>query len=160
MYGAALEEFKELVNICHDDHNPMLIGGNFNIFIITKTRIKTILTMANRRVDSTYEKLERALATTNWNFKFPLVLVWALERIKSLLDHAPLLIDFVPPSCQAAAISLSSSLVAHQRGLSELIKKVWDMQPRGRMHIQQWNYKITAMRRSLCGWAKHIAGLY
>jgi endonuclease/exonuclease/phosphatase family metal-dependent hydrolase len=48
-------------------------------------------TWASRRQTPTYEKLDRVLASVEWEHKFPLVTVRALTRSGS--DHTPLLID-------------------------------------------------------------------
>jgi endonuclease/exonuclease/phosphatase family metal-dependent hydrolase len=48
-------------------------------------------TRASRRETPTYEKLDRVLASVEWEQKFPLVTVRALSRSGS--DHTPLLID-------------------------------------------------------------------
>jgi hypothetical protein len=48
-------------------------------------------TSANRRETPTFEKLDRILASVEWEQKFPLVLVRALTRSSS--DHTPLLLD-------------------------------------------------------------------
>ena len=57
-------------------------------------------TWANNRSVLTFEKLDRVLVTTDWEYKYPLASVRALERIEALSDHAPLLTDFgeTPPS--------------------------------------------------------------
>ena len=47
----------------------------------------------NNRPVPTYEKLDRVLIDTGWENKYPLVSVRALERIDSLSDHAPILLD-------------------------------------------------------------------
>jgi endonuclease/exonuclease/phosphatase family metal-dependent hydrolase len=48
-------------------------------------------TSARRRSTPTYKKLDRVLASVEWEQKFPLVSVRALTRSGS--DHTPLLID-------------------------------------------------------------------
>jgi endonuclease/exonuclease/phosphatase family metal-dependent hydrolase len=48
-------------------------------------------TWACRRDTPTYEKLDRILASVEWEHKFPLVSVRALTRSGS--DHTPLLLD-------------------------------------------------------------------
>ena len=50
-------------------------------------------TWANNRSMPTYEKLDRVLMDTEWELKFPLVTVRALERIEALSDHAPIILD-------------------------------------------------------------------
>ena len=48
-------------------------------------------TWANSLTDPTYEKLDRVLVTTEWELKYPLVTVHALDR--GLSDHTPLLLE-------------------------------------------------------------------
>jgi hypothetical protein len=48
-------------------------------------------TWANPMVNPTYEKLDRFLMTIEWEFKYPLVSVQALD--KGVSDHTPLLLD-------------------------------------------------------------------
>jgi hypothetical protein len=48
-------------------------------------------TWVNSLPTPTYEKLERVLMTTEWEFKYPLVSVRALDR--GMSDHTPLLLD-------------------------------------------------------------------
>jgi endonuclease/exonuclease/phosphatase family metal-dependent hydrolase len=50
-------------------------------------------TWANSLPEPTYEKLDRVLMSTDWEDKYPLVTVRALERIEDLSDHAPLLLS-------------------------------------------------------------------
>jgi hypothetical protein len=49
-------------------------------------------TWANNLPEPTYEKLDRVLMDSDWEDKFPMVSVRALERIESLSDHAPILL--------------------------------------------------------------------
>jgi endonuclease/exonuclease/phosphatase family metal-dependent hydrolase len=104
--------------MCEVESLPMLLAGDFNILrrkedknnknfnphwpfvfnaIIESLNLREIAlsgrqyTWANRRDNSTYEKLDRVLATVEWEQKFPLVTVRALTRAGS--DHTPLLID-------------------------------------------------------------------
>ena len=108
----------ELVRLCENEPLPMMVGGDFNIIrkpekknndnynprwpimfnaIIESLELKEIelsgrqYTWASRRTDPTFEKLDRILATVEWEQKFPLVSVQALTRTGS--DHTPLLVD-------------------------------------------------------------------
>jgi hypothetical protein len=108
----------ELVRTCDNEEGPLLIGGDFNILrhkedknnenfnghwpfmfnaIIESLDLREIAmsdrqyTWANRRANPTFEKLDRILASVDWENKFPLVFVRALTRSGS--DHTPLLID-------------------------------------------------------------------
>ena len=54
--------------------------------------IGRIFTWENSLSEPTYEKLDRVLMDTDWESKFLLVSVRALERIEDLSDHAPILL--------------------------------------------------------------------
>ena len=100
-----LEFLAELVRICESEILPMLVGRDFNsirwqeeknndnfnacwpfIFnaIIESISLKELqlsgmqYTWANRREVRTYEKLDRFLASVEWEQKFPLVIVHVL----------------------------------------------------------------------------------
>jgi hypothetical protein len=104
--------------MCDSETLPMLLAGDFNILrrpedksnnnfnprwpfifnaIIENLNLREIMltgrqyTWASRRSTPTYEKLDRVLASVEWEQKFPLVAVRALTRSGS--DHTPLLID-------------------------------------------------------------------
>jgi hypothetical protein len=92
----------ELVRTCQDNYLPTLIGDDFNIIRNNKEKNNNIFSdrwsfLFNAVIDSfdlreidltgrqyswanslptpTYEKLDRVLMTTEWEFKFPLVSV-------------------------------------------------------------------------------------
>src|SRR4051812_24256479 len=48
-------------------------------------------TWANSFPTPTYEKLDRVLASVEWEQKYPLVSVYAMQR--AISDHTPLLVD-------------------------------------------------------------------
>ena len=106
----------ELVRICDGETLPLLVGGDFNIIrrqteknnanfnarwptifnaIIESLSLKDLelsgrqFTWASRRNTPTYERLDRFLASVDWEQKYPLVTVQALPRAGS--DHTPLL---------------------------------------------------------------------
>jgi hypothetical protein len=108
----------ELVRICDSPGTPMIIGGDFNILrspmekstgnynakwpiifnaIIDSLNLRELImsgrqfTWASRRQIPTYEKLDRVLASVEWEHKYPLASVRALTRTGS--DHTPLLLD-------------------------------------------------------------------
>ena len=49
-------------------------------------------------MNSTYEKLDRVLMTTEWELKYPLITVHALDR--GVSDHTPLLLETGDPAFQ------------------------------------------------------------
>jgi endonuclease/exonuclease/phosphatase family metal-dependent hydrolase len=109
----------ELVRMCENQTLSMLAEGDFNtirspqeknnnsynahwpfIFtaIIGSLNLREIIlsgrqcTLARRRKTRTYEKLDRVLASVDWEQKYSLVSFRALSR--SVFDHIPLLIDY------------------------------------------------------------------
>ncbi|XP_073359665.1 uncharacterized protein [Aegilops tauschii subsp. strangulata] len=113
-----LEFLADLVLICGSEQLPILVGGDFNIIrrreeknndnfdgrwsfmfntIIEILDLREIelsgrkFTWANALPNPTYEKLDRVLASVEWEQKFPLVTVQALSR--GISDHTPLFVD-------------------------------------------------------------------
>ena len=179
---------KELVNTCRENPHPMLLGGDFNILryqqdknndrfdtrwpflfnaVIDSLDLRELslsgrqFTWANNRSTPTFEKLDRVLVTTDWEFKYPLASVRALERIEALSDHAPLLTDFgqAAPTSNRHQFKFELGWLTRE-GFPELVKKVWQRPTRGDTPIQRWNNRIRALRQFLRGWAKHTAGIY
>ncbi|XP_073359743.1 uncharacterized protein [Aegilops tauschii subsp. strangulata] len=107
------EFLADLVRICGSEQLPILVGGDFNIIrrreeknndnfdgrwsfmfntIIESLDLREIelsgrkFTWANAMPNPTYEKLDRVLASVEWEQKFPLVR-FRLSRAKSLITH-------------------------------------------------------------------------
>lgn len=107
----------DLVRVCGDERLPIIVGGDFNIIrrqeeknndnfngrwsfmfnmIIESFDLREIelcdrqFTWDNSLPIPTYEKLCRVLTSVDWEQKFPLVTIRALQR--AISDHAPLLI--------------------------------------------------------------------
>jgi hypothetical protein len=59
--------------------------------------IKRQFTWANSMPDPTYEKLNRVLMDANWESKFPLVSIRALDRIERFSNHDPILMTTGTP---------------------------------------------------------------
>jgi exonuclease III len=107
----------EMVQTCSKENLPLLVGGDFNIIrnpseknneryddrwpflfnaIIDGLNLREIemsgrkYTWANAREVPTFERLDRVLASTEWEERFPLSTVVALTR--EISDHTPLLL--------------------------------------------------------------------
>jgi hypothetical protein len=116
-------------------------------------------TWASRRETPTYEKLDRALASVEWEQKFPLVTVRALPRSGS--DHTPLLIDAGIQAHVSNKPRFSFELSwLQQEGFYELIATEWAAGPVGKTPIQTRQNKIRHLRQFLRGWAKNVSGKY
>lgn len=72
---------------------PFLFNAVIDSFDLREIRQYT---WANSLPQSTYEKLDRILMITEWEFKYPLVTVQALDR--GVSNHTPLLLDTGTPS--------------------------------------------------------------
>jgi hypothetical protein len=55
-------------------------------------------TCSNNFPELTYKKLDRVLIDTDWEHKFPIVSVRALEHIEGLSVHAPIVLTMRTPS--------------------------------------------------------------
>ena len=82
-------------------------------------------TFANSLPDPTYEKLDRVLMTTEWEFKYPIVTMHALDR--GVSDHAPLLLETGDPSFtgHAKQFKLELSWLSHE-DVKERVTEFWN----------------------------------
>jgi hypothetical protein len=116
-------------------------------------------TWASRRTTPTYEKLDRVLASVEWEQKFPMVSVRALTRSGS--DHTPLLIDAGIRAHVGNKSRFSFELSwLEQEGFYDLVAAEWAAGPVGKTPIQTWQNRIRHLRRFLRGWAKNLSGKY
>ena len=116
-------------------------------------------TWANSLADPTYEKLDRALMTSEWEFKYPMVTVHALDR--GVSDHAPLFLDTGDPSFTGTAkqFKMELSWLTHNE-FKERVIEIWN-KPVGRHNsVQHWDRKMGALKKHLRGWARHHHGMY
>jgi response regulator RpfG family c-di-GMP phosphodiesterase len=116
-------------------------------------------TWANSLPDPTYEKLDRVLMDTDWEDKFPLVTVRALEHIERLSDHAPILLSTGTPRPICRKQFKFELGWLHRDGFHDMVKKVWERPVRGHSPIERWNNKLRVVRKHLSGWARHITSI-
>src|SRR6266540_5587974 len=83
---------KEKNNNRFNYHWPFLFNVVVDSFDLREIELTgRQFTWANSLPTTTFEKLDRVLMMIEWQFKFPLVSVQALDR--GLSDHTPLLLD-------------------------------------------------------------------
>jgi hypothetical protein len=176
----------ELVNLAKDNPYPILIGGDFNwlrfhhekskgwfddhwpflfnavidsLDLREVTMVGRQFTSANSLTNPTYEKLDRMLMDANWESKFPMVSIRALERIEGFSDHAPILLTTgtpKPPGNHRFKFELGW---LQREGFLEMVKTVWDRPVTATSPIQMWNNKICPLHSHLSGWARHVTGV-
>jgi len=138
--------------MCSHEQLPMLIGGDFNILrspneknndkydhrwpflfnaIIDGLNLRELemsgrkYTWANSLEKPTYEKLDRILMATEWEQKFPLSNVIALNR--DISNHTPLLLNTRDSSSNATQYQFKFELgwLLHD-GFMDMAKEVWE----------------------------------
>ena len=144
---------RELVNLAKDNPHPILIGGDFNLLRFPHEKSKGIFdghwpflfnavidsldlrevfmsgrqfTWANSLPEPTYEKLDRVLMDTEWENKYPMVSVRALERIEKLSDHAPILLTTVNPTPVRKRPFKFELGWLYREGFHDMVKRVWE----------------------------------
>jgi hypothetical protein len=115
-------------------------------------------TWANNLPEPTYEKLDRVLMDSVWEFKLPLVSVRALPQSKALSNHAPILLTTRAPLPQHRRQFKFELGWIYRDGFADMIKFIWDKTVAGNTPIQRWNNKLYSVCIYLGGWARHMTG--
>jgi hypothetical protein len=176
----------ELANTCSKENLPFLIGGDFNIMrkpedksfgdfdtkwpslynaVIESPDLREIVmkdrqyTWAGAGDNLTYEKLDRVLASTEWEINFPLAKVKARDR--NISDHTPLVV-----STGASTHQSRSRPFRFERGwllkegFYDMVANIWRSENVGSSPLQRWKSKIRRLRQHLRGWASNMARSY
>jgi hypothetical protein len=109
-------------------------------------------TWANSLPNPTYKKLDRVLMSTEWEVKYPLVSIQALDR--GVSDHMPLYIDTGSPVFLGGSkpFRFELSWFAHE-DFFEKVVDMWNKLVKGNNSVQHWNRKLGALRGFLRGWS-------
>jgi hypothetical protein len=97
--------------------------------------------------------------TIEWEFKYPLVSVQALDR--GISDHTPLLLDTGAATFKGnnRQFRMELSWFTHD-DFYAWVTEIWRKSVRGNNSVQRWNKKMSALRSHLRGWAKNNVGIY
>jgi hypothetical protein len=177
---------RKLVNLVKDNPYPILIGGDFNLLryrhekskgrfddhwpflfnaVIDSLDLREVtmvgrqFTWANSLPKPTFKKLDRVFMDANWESKFPMVSVRALERIEGLSDHAPILLTTRTPKPSSKHRFKFEIGWLQWEGLHDMVKNVWERPVAANSPIQRWNSKLRSLRSHLSGWARHVTGV-
>ena len=77
----------------------------------------------------------------------------------ALSDHAPILLTTGTPNPLCKRQFKLELGWFHRDEFFEMVKRVWERPVPGLTPIQRWNNKISALRKHLKGWARHMVGL-
>ena len=100
-----------------------------------------------------------ALMTSEWEFKYPLVSVQAVDRGQS--DLTPLLLDTGTSAFEGKnkQFKFELSWFTHE-GFDNRVIEIWNKKIKRRNSVQRWNNKLSALRRILRGWVAQTNGEY
>jgi len=175
----------EMVRVCSKDTLPIVIGGDFNILrrpdeknnvnfndrwpfmfnaVIDSLNLREIemtgrkFTWANHLQNQTFEKLDRILVCTDFEYKFPHTTVHALTR--EISDHTPLLLSTNNPSpTYQPQFKFELSWLLRD-GFCDMVKNVWQETVVNGSPIERWQTKIRKLHQHLRGWARNVSGSY
>jgi exonuclease III len=179
----------ELFAVCSRSQVPLLIGGDFNIIRKAEEKNKPggvnkwsslfnsiidqyglvefdlknrLYTWSNNRSDPTFEKLDRFLASPDWDLAYNNISVVGLNI--SFSDHAPLCLrtDAIPTASKDFKYELCWRL---RPDFHKLVKDNWSLpvrarRKRARHSIDVWKLKIKRLRQMLKGWNINVEGHY
>ena len=105
----------------------------------------------------TYEKLDRVLASTEWEQKFPLVTVDALNR--EISDHTPLLLSTGERVHRGNQHEFKFELSWFlQKDFFETVTSIFRSVDYGSTPMKKWHNKIRRLRQFLRAWARNVNG--
>jgi hypothetical protein len=114
---------------------------------------------ANSLPEPTFEKLDKVLMDANWESKFPMVFIRALERIEGFPDHVPILLTTGTPKSHNKHQFKFELRWLQREGFHEMVMNVWERPITATSPIQRWNIKLHALRSYLSGWARYVTGV-
>jgi hypothetical protein len=126
-----------------DSHWPFLFNDVIDSLDLREvSMVGRQFTWANCLPNPTYEKLDRVLMDTDWEDKYPLVSVRALEHTEKLSDHTPILLTTRnprPPSKRPFKFELGW---LQRDGFQDMVKTVLERPVSGNTPILRWNNKM------------------
>jgi hypothetical protein len=155
-----LRNSREKNNDRYNDRWPFLFNAVIDSFDLQEIELSGHqFTWANSLPSPTYEKLDRVLMTTEWEFKFPLVSVRALDR--GVSEHTPLLLNMGDATFKGNSrqFKIELSWFTHDDFYTR-VAEIRHKPVRGSNSVQRWNRKMSDLRSHLRGWAANNVGIY
>jgi hypothetical protein len=110
-------------------------------------------TRENSLPEPTYETLDHVLTVSDWEDKFPMVSLHALECIEALFDHAPILMTTGSPRPQCVRRFMFELGWLYREAFYNMVKLFWECS------VVCRNNKIRAVCKHLSGWARYTSGI-
>jgi hypothetical protein len=102
-------------------------------------------TWANSLANPTYKKLDRILMATEWEQKFPLSTMVALNR--DISYHTPLLLNTGhTSSCSNHTMFKFELGWLLKDGFADMVKNIWINENKGSNAMERWQSKIRRLR--------------
>jgi hypothetical protein len=111
-------------------------------------------TWSNHQSDPIMATLDRFLASTGWDSKYPLTTVRDLP--KPVSDHTPLLIDTCSRVLPPPRLFRFEKWWLDYEDLSKIIQDTWSANCGCRLAIDIWQSKVRLVRKKAKGWSINI----
>ena len=102
-------------------------------------------TSANNLPDPTYERLDRTLIGLDWEYKYPLAMVNAMER--DISDHTLLLLDTGDHRKNQPIFRFENAWMLME-GFREFVEKNWNIKCKG-SSLDVWQNKLRNLRQNI-----------
>jgi hypothetical protein len=173
----------DLSDICRDQSLPLLIGGDFNLlrgsneknkalkpsrwndmfnYIINTYELREIdmsggqFTWSNNQAVPTLEKLDRFLASKEWELLFPLTTVHKLSR--EISNHSPIILDTMEGrENQNKEFRFDNRWLKEENFLPK-VYRIWSQLVRARDSLSCFQQKLKNLMKFLKGWGANIRG--
>jgi hypothetical protein len=105
----------------------------------------------------TYEKLDKVLASTEWEYNY--LLAESMDR--NISDHTPLILNTGASTHHSRQPTFKFERGWLTRdGFFDMVADIWQSECQGSTALERWQNKIRNLRQCLRGWAKQTAGIY
>jgi hypothetical protein len=110
-------------------------------------------TWSNNQKNPIMVRLDRVLASVEWEIKYPLSKVTLLP--KGCSDHNPLRFEFGNKSQYKENIFRSEKWWFEMKEFEEVVQKVWSLECHMKDPVDIWQCKIRNLRKNFKGWSRN-----
>jgi hypothetical protein len=182
------EDFiKELSDFCVSESLPALLGGDFNLirhhedrnkgqgvprlmnlfnnfigsFLFREIYVSGMkFTWSNKQQNPTLIKLDRILASTDWDSQYPKCFAWTKARVGS--DHCPMILDLGVQGATRPKYFFFQDQWFLQENFTKMVCDRWDFdRTKGGATVyslDRWHGCLQSLRQFLRGWNLKLIG--